>query len=741
MFSSIKMYDILLFVWTFFTIVHGQTGALYGTVVAANTHEPLPYANIYLDSTDYGTFSDLNGFFSIVGVPAAGDYRLVVSYIGYERFETTCEIRSGRRVSYHVALQPEAVAADSVLVTANRPRTQNGIPISMVTVNPSELRITPTVGEPDIFRVLETFPGITTVNDFNVGLYVRGGNRNQNQVLLDGIPIYNPYHAMSFFSTFDAEATKQIALHKSGMDPTFGNYLSSLLDVHLKDGRSDRTSIQTNISLVSSRLFVEGPLPWGSYMASARRTYIDLPFNILWRLGLLDYSNRFPYHFTDGITSLVIKPTPTNRFKVTAYYSRDVFLNSVVDNDLGHGNFTWGNQAIGLSWDRLLSPALLLHADLSISEYRSTYLPPDTTVSNRINHWVLIRQVRPYLQFNSAALGTIRLGGELKPSTYFIKIEGFSHQPLSLDTTAANEHSVFITLNRDVGSFLSLKLGGRATYFAFQDTTVYSPQASLQINLGSRSDLTLHWGRYHQGVMTFGNEEIILDIFDAYRPVPAQLPVMKATHYVIGSHLYPKLGYEVSIEGYWKTFADLVEYNRYRVWPWEPDFVTGVGQSYGIEVLLKKGVGMVQGWLSYTYSHARKTISERTYPPKYDKPHDLSLVLSCPLPRKWRMGTRFVYHSGAPFTRIVGFYRYKNPFIDRTHQVPVYGDINAARLPPYHRLDVHLSRPGSLWKRPFEVYIDLINVYARFNILEYTSTNNGNIQMPPLITIGIRGEL
>ncbi len=723
----------------------GQSGSIYGTVVAANTREPLPYANIYLEGTRHGTVSDVNGFFSILGLPP-GSQRLVASYIGYETFEEPVQLGSGQRLYREIALTPVAIQADSVIVTGDRNRRIGDIPIGLITLNFHEMKHTPSIGEPDVFRTLETFPGITTANDFNAGLYVRGGSRDQNQVLLDGIPIFNPYHALSIFSTFDAEAAKQIDLHKSGMDPAYGNFLSSVLDIHVKDGRSDHRSAKVNVSLLSSKVLLEGPMPRGSYMVSLRRTYLDAAVDLLRLVHIIPQNFRFPYTFTDGITSLTFKPTPANRIKVTGYWGRDEYRMSVIDNDPGSGDMVWGNRAVGLAWDRLLSQNLSLHLNLALSRYVSDFVPPDTTNPDRFEQLVSSRILRPYLHYKTPTLGTLRLGGEIKPTNYFFSIRGLSYQPIYLDSTSADERSLFATLFRGLGPRLTLKLGGRATRFTRQDTLVYSPQASLQLQATNTINLNLHWGRYHQGTMTLNNEDMLVSLFDAWWPVLENLPVMSADHYVLGGHYYPQPGYEFTLEAYFKRLHNLVEYNLQKFTAEDPDFVSGRGQAYGLELLAKKGAGRVQGWVAFTYSHARKTVQGITYPPKYDKPVDLSVVLSWPLGRKWRMGSRFMYQTGTPFTRISGFYlqhyiynMYRNPFYH--NEMPGYGSKNGARLPPYHRLDLNFIRPLTLRGRPFEFYLDLINVYARLNVLLYDRYNAPFMQMPPFLTFGLRGQL
>ena len=721
----------------------GRTGRIYGTVQAADTREPLPYANIYLDSTPYGTVSDVNGFFSIIGVPP-GRYSLITTYIGYRSFKKTVEVRSDKGKSLEVILEPAPVQVDSVLVTANRNRNRYDIPVGLITLDFRQMKHTPIAAEPDLFRVLETFPGVTTVNDFNVGLYVRGGGRDQNQILLDGIPIYNPYHALSIFSTFDAEAAKQIDLHKSGMDPSYGNSLSSVLDVHTRDGRADRMALRTNVSLLSSKLLVEGPHPLGTYMFSVRHTYIDWAVDLLRLVRIIPKDLRFPYSFVDGIGSIIIKPTPTNRLKATAYWGRDEYRISDIDNDPDSGDMVWGNLALGLAWDRLISPNLSVHANLALSRYLANWLPADTTSPYSINHRVVSRILRGYLQYKSDLWGKLRLGTEVRPATYLMKVKGLSHQPVWLDSTDARELSSFVTINRNLGSRLSVKLGGRATHFAYQDTIVYSPQASLRFRAGSNSDVSFHWGRYHQGVMTVGNEEIILSMFDAWRPVPRDMPVMHAQHYVAETHIYPAVGYEISINVYLKNMMNVAEYNPRKYIPEDPDFVTGQGRALGFELLLKKGIGDLQGWLSYGYGQVEKTVLGVTYPPKYDKPHDLNVVASWPLSKRWRMSSRFVYHSGTPFTPILGYYEvYVNtPHLGSGHSgssAPIYGTRNSFRTPPYHRLDLKFTRTITTRRWDYEFYLDIMNVYARLNVLGSSSINEFEIQMPPILTFGLRG--
>jgi hypothetical protein len=732
--STITIWNLFIFVSTF-------AASISGTIKIAESLEPLAGVNVFLANTDQGCSSDPNGYFSIPGIEP-GKYQLIASHIGYEVHREWIDLKVEERRFLEIQLNPLPVLIDTVSVFGER-RFRRELESDLLNISNIELNLAPKLGEPDLFRVIETFPGVTTVNDYNMGLHIRGGNSDQNLILLDGIPIFNPFHLVGIFSTFDESAIQSANVSKSKIDPIYGNRLSSVIDVNVRDGTSAEHAGYVNLSFLSSKIRAEGPLPFGSYLFTIRRTYADLFVNTVTKT--LSSDIKLPYYFFDGMGKVVIKPGNRNRLEITSYLGKDVYDMRVIDGDSSAGVYNWQNKALGFNYSNVINPQMVFYLRGSISQFRAEWVPSDTTRSNMIDNVFTGKTVNACFRYDHSFIGQIMAGAEYCSNDYYLKTKGFSYQPIYFEKNQSQENSAFFSINRQFGALFNVGGGLRMTHFSIQDTLTFSPQISLGWKITSTHEIQLHWGKYHQDLMTIGTEEIILSMFDAWVTVPENLPVMAAEQLAFSYRWQIQRNLALDLALYHKRFNHLVEYNTTKYSPIDPDFVDGTGTAKGLEILLKGNVSKIQGWLSYSYSQVEKTVNGITYPPKYDRPHDLDLVLNFQLTKKWTIGSRFVYHSGTPFTQIIGYMRqplYEDFLTDSyPREIEVYGERNAWRYPAYHRLDINFIKKFDWKSRPMEFYIDLANVYARLNVLAYAEHDDIWIQMPPLATIGIRGKI
>jgi len=724
--------------------LHAQEPAsVFGTVIDSLTHEPIAYASVYFANTYRGTTSDLNGYFSLSRLPGRR-LELVVEYIGYTPYRKMVSLDSDSALYLQVELRSRPVQSDSAVVVESRRYSQGLTDLGQLRLTSADLRKAPLIGEPDLFRTLSLFPGITTTHDFNTGLYVQGGNRDQNLILLDGMPIFNPHHLTGIFSTFDTEAIQLATLQKTRLDPAYGNRLSSILDINMRDGSAAEHTGTVNVSLLSSKILAEGPHPWGTYMLSLRRTYADLLVDGLRVAHIFPNEAVLPYHFTDFMGKIVVKPSPRQRLEFTSYLGSDQYDLAVINGEPEKDEvYLWSNTAGGLAYSHLVSPRLSIHAETSWSQFFTELPPSDSLTNERIQNQFTALSARMFATLHARPFGIFRLGGESQFLRTRMYTKGFSYQPLNFPSTSSEEHSGFFDWTQDFSDHLTGHLGGRATYFSQTNTVALSPQISLGYRHTPLFDLALQWGIYHQGLLTIGTEEVLLSMFDAWVSVPDYLQVMSARHSALTAEWKFLPGIQLTTALFLKQFPHLVEYNTEKYMATDPDFVHGTGRAYGLEFQMQKSTGRFVYSLNYTYSHMRKSLGGVTYPPKYDKPHLLDAWVRYRRQGGLSVGARFKYASGAPFTRIIGYHR--QHFVQDIHggvgEIPVYSDRNAYRLPPYHRLDLNFSKSFTWREHPMEWYLSLINVYARLNVLAYSERNDRWIQLPPLITIGIRGKI
>jgi len=743
--SSISKILLLLFIFLVINPISAQTSSIYGRVIDSSTQEPLAYVNIFITNTTLGTATDLDGTFTIINIPH-GIHQVCASYIGYKIYRQSIHMEADSSYFIDIPLKQILIGVDTVKVIRKKHAYQDAIDLGRLIIGIKEISIAPSIGEPDIFRVLEMHPGITTTNDFNIGLHIRGGNCDQNLILLDGMPVYNPYHLAGIFSTFDTDGIQWINLYKSGIAPRYGNRLSSVIDVNMRDGTAQKHEGHTNISLLSTKIRMEGPHKLGTYMFTLRRTYADLFINGLNKIGLLPEEIVFPYHFVDGMGKVVIKPSVRHRIELTSYIGQDKYNLAVLDDDPGSGVYTWHNDAVGVKYTSLISSQLAFHAQCSGSIFSATWLPPDTTNKEKIENVFSGVMIKSFFTANNKIFGCLSSGYEFQRNKFFLETKGFSYQPIIVEENKTDEVSLYFDLSKSFKDKLNLNYGLRATRFSSQDTIVLSPQISTNININKLLSIHAHWGRYHQGLMSIGTEEPILSMFDAWISIPRNRPVMSATHRIVNIQYQLHQFFEISLAIFNKRYDRLVEFNTKKFSCLDSDFVEGSGHSIGIELLIKKRNGKFNGWLAYTYSKTKKSVQGTIYPPKYDKPQDLNIVFQYRLSKKWAFGSRFIYQSGTPFTKVIGYYRQHNTIVDVPGyvyhtEVPVYSAKNAFRLPPYHRLDLTVHKKFIWREHDMEWYVDLANIYARLNVLAYSEENEAWIQVPPLITFGIKGQL
>jgi len=734
-------FTTIFFFWNIFCSAYLFAASISGTVKIFESLEPLAGVNVFLANTNLGCSSDPNGYFAITGIES-GKYQLIASHIGFGVYQEFVEINDDDRRFFDIRLQPLSVLGDTVSVFGER-RFRRELESDLLNISNIELNLALKLGEPDLFRVLETFPGVATVNDYNMGLYIRGGNSDQNLILLDGMPIYNPFHLVGIFSTFDESAIQSANVSKSSINPVYGNRLSSVIDVNVRDGTSAEHAGYINLSFLSSKIRAEGPLPFGSYLFTIRRTYADLFVNTVTKLIKSDL--KLPYYFIDGMGKVVIKPGNRNRLEITSYIGRDVYDMRVIDEDSSVGVYTWQNKALGFNYSSVINPQLIFYLRGSMSQFGAEWVPTDTMRSNMIDNVFTGKTINAYFRYDHSFIGQIKAGVENNSNDYYLKTKGFSYQPIYFEKNRSLENSAFFSIYRQFGALFNVNGGLRMTHFSIQDTLTFAPQISLGWKITPTHEIQLHWGKYHQDLMTIGTEEIILSMFDAWVTVPENLPVMAAEQIAMSYSWQIQRNLALDLALYHKRFNHLVEYNTTKYSPIDPDFIDGTGIANGLEILLKGNVGKIQGWLSYSYSQVEKTVNGITYPPKYDRPHDLDLVLNYQLTKKWTIGSRFVYHSGTPFTQIIGYIRQPlyEDFLTGSYprEIEVHGERNAWSYPAYHRLDINFVKKFDWKSRPMEFYIDLANVYARLNVLAYAEHDDIWIQMPPLATIGIRGKI
>lgn len=336
--------------------------SLRGTVVDAETGETLPCANIQLRPGVRGTAADRYGRFQINRI-SSGQYQIIVSFIGYETLIDSIIFTKESSQFLPFALKPTTLAAPELSVSADRERQLRAVNLSQEVLDLRELQLTSAIAEPDLFRSMSYLAGVVQANDYNSRFYVRGGRGNENHVLVDGVTIHNPYHSLGFFSTFDVDAIKAVEIYRGIFPVRYGERLSSVTNVILRDGNGQRFSGLGSISMATSKFLFEGPIlkynpktgqKW-TFMVNGRRTYID---------RFVD----FPFYFYDFSGKSVYDSGNRTRLVVHGFYGKDRITSN---NDGTFPQISWINKVIGLQWYQIIAKKLSVNTQLSYSKFHS----------------------------------------------------------------------------------------------------------------------------------------------------------------------------------------------------------------------------------------------------------------------------------------------------------------------------------------------------------------------------------
>jgi len=704
--------------------------------------ESLPNTSISVtvDGRSFGTLSNSEGYFAVRDLPS-GRCIVTVSYIGYTSYRDTLQLFTGRDLRRDVNLAREVLKLGEVVIeaeAANRVESELSKQPSAVVLQARSLKQMPAMGEPDLLRSLQLLPGVQTASDFSSGLYVRGGGPDQTGILLDQVRLYNPSHAFGFFSTFNPDAIKDVTFYKGAYPAQYGGNLGGMLDVQNRAGNRREFKASGGISLISSRATLEGPLGSGSWMLAGRRTYIDPVLKAV--RGASDELDELGYFFYD-INGKVNSQLSDNDNLMISFYGGDDDLNLGVGDDadsLALG-LRWGNKAITGRWTHVFSPALFGRMIALFSKYRS-----DITI-NAFDTPIAVRNqlqditVKGDLDYFANASHTVRSGVDLTffDFRYQVRFDQYRDE-LSIDPL---QLSAYVQDDWQISALTEARLGLRSTYYQEGGRFALNPRFAFSRHLRENIRVKAAGGAYRQYLQLISSEGF--SGADAWVPLDKSVEPGRSLQGVLGLEWEPSNTYRLSAETYYTDLTNLVildeeaEESRERT-DSEGIFKTGgTGYATGLELFAEKRLGGLTGWLGYTLGWTRRTFPEinagRTFPPKYDRRHDLSLTATyrfapvCSTCGRWIVTTNFVYGTGQAYTPAGARYTLRDPATNQPVDRLLAARRNSARLLPYHRLDLGIRRTLRLFGDGVrsELYFQFFNFYNRHNewFVEYDASD------------------
>ncbi len=728
------------------------------------------------------TTTDAAGAFRIAEVPA-GRWRLRAERLGFAPSETEVRLGGGETRSVELRLRDGAVEVEGIEVRSTRDtqrerarfETEAGVTTRVITGR--ELKVLPGLAEADVLRSVEVLPGVVTTSDFSSAFHVRGGSADQNLVLLDGFPIFNPFHLGGLFGVFNSDVVARVELLAGGFGAEYGGRVSSVLNVETRDDAPPGVSGDAGVSLLASRVALRTALPGvlggegGMAFVSARRSYFDV---------VLPDPVRFPYHLTDLQGGVVMGTPGGGTLRLTGYTGRDVLDLSDFDppgedddaDNVLRVRWNWGNDVIGARWSQPFG-GWVADTRLGFSRYAESlgFVDfADTRFSSRIEQVTARADVGREL---SSRLG-LRFGAEGNRLAYRnLSTAGGTDFYRSSDAGVLGAGYAQLRWRPDEAWIV--EPGVRADVWRAQETThsTFSPRLSVKRFLGADLDaaVKVSVGRYTQFLHSLRDESFPLSN-DTWIVADANIPAVVSDQAQLGLEKYWGDAWYVSAEGYYRRFRGLTAVN----FADDPndatdDLLQGHGRSYGMDFMMRRTAGRLRGWAAVSFLRALQTLPDPLadgwtdlpptldYPPVYDRRVDVDLVLQYDLPWKVEAGARWNFGSGIPYTRPLGQYisweydvgsgeyRAGSPSQGDDVGPPftvVLGPRNGERYPAYHRLDVSLRRTFQQRWGTATPYLQVLNLYNQTNPLFYfynfdnsPATRSGISMFPTLPTLGV----
>ena len=740
---------LLLFILSTTTVSAQKKFTLSGYVKDDSNGESMPGANVYIAETKQGAATNTYGFYSLT-LPE-GTYTVSVSFVGFQDFKQQVQLNKDTRLN--INLKIKAIEAKEIEITDTRiEQNLKSTDMGRVEVSVEEMKKLPAFfGEVDLVKIVQLIPGVKNGGEGNTGLYVRGGGPDQNLVLLDEAVVYNAAHLLGFFSVFNSDAVKTVDLHKGGMPAQYGGRLASVLDISMKEGNMKKYQVDGGIGLIASRLTAQGPIKkdTSSFIISARRTYLDVliqPF-----VRETSPTKGSGYYFYDLNTKINYRLSDKDRLFISGYFGRDVFTFKSTESGFNI-RIPWGNATVSTRWNHLFSNKLFLNTSLIFSDYQFESNVEQTAF--KFNVFSGVRDYNAKMDFTwyPSYRHTVKFGANyiyhrFTPNNASGELVGEAFSLGPPEQIFAHESAVYLSDDFDVNDKFRIHAGLRASMFNqvgpftrylkdengfTNDSIVYGqgepiqtypnlePRLMMRYQLNGKSSIKASYTMNYQyiHITSLANQSLPTDL---WFPSTALVRPQKGVQYSLGYYRnFKENAWEASVEAYYKSMENQVEFKDGTL-PSDglndnvDNFLTfGRGEAYGAEFFLKKSMGDFSGWIGYTLSWTTRTFPElnngKTFYARYDRRHDLSLVLSYDLNEKWSFGTVFVFASGNLMWLPTNLYYFEGK------PVLQYGERNNYRMPAYHRWDLsatwYTRKTGKYranWN--FSIY----NVYSRLN--------------------------
>jgi hypothetical protein len=725
---------ILLFFIFFFEKTNAQNVSISGYVRDDLNGEALIGASVAAPDFKTGASTNTYGYFSL-NLPTTSDSAMLIfSYLGFQPLAIRVNMRQNV-AQLKINLAPEGSQINEVVIKAKADNENvSRTAMSTISLPISQIKAIPVIaGERDVLKAIQFLPGVSAGSEGTTGFYVRGGNIDQNLVLLDEAVVYNPNHLFGLVSTFNVNSLNSVNLIKGGFPAQYGGRLSSVLDVTMREGNKKKFGSEGGIGLISSNLTLEGPIQKekSSFIISARRSYLDLflfPFN--------KGGNKTTYKLYD-LNAKVNYEIGKHDHLFASFFSGNDAAQYTGANALNYG-IGFGNSTSTLRWNHLFGDKVFWNTSLIANKY---HLGLNTTQGKY--YALLYTEIKDLtakttVEWYPNARHSIKIGGQfsqhaLAPAVVSAQIPKKGNKlqikPDSIPRNYADESAFFFNDEMHLGARFGASVGVRVPVFSAKNKTytALEPRLTLKYSLDENTSIKTAYTEMNQFLHLVPSSTASLPT-DIWIPSSSKVKPQTSRQLALGLFKnFKENEYEASIEGYYKNMQNQVLFKEgtqiILTDDLESKLTFGKGDSYGIELFVRKNTGKLTGWLSYTLSKTKQTFSElnfgKSFPFTYDRRHNFSVVGIYNLNKKWDFSADFVFNTGSAFTIAAG-------------RVPVFGDgslydgiyydftsRNNYRLGNYHRLDVSATRHKTKnwwhYKVETEWVFGAYNLYSRRN--------------------------
>lgn len=725
--------------------LHAQNITISGYVTEKKSGERLIGATVYIPEKGIGTTTNAYGFYSLTFV--ADNFNLHASYVGYIPYNSSFTAKGNMSVNIEMETVKDM---KEVVVTGKKDAIHERTQMSAIDLPIQTIKSLPAfLGEVDVMKAIQLLPGVQAGNEGSSGIYVRGGGPDQNLILLDGVPVYNASHLFGFFSVFNADAIRSVELVKGGFPARYGGRLSSVVDINMKEGNKNKLHGEGGIGLIASRLTLEGPIQKGksSFMISGRRTYYDIlakPF--------IKGNVKGGYYFYDLNGKVNFKLGNKDHLYISGYFGNDKFYAKQKQN-LAEGinssfntNLKWGNITAVSRWNHQFNSKLFGNLTAYYSQYnflvssqtKSTFGVGNEEYLLKYTSGIDDKAVKYDFDYIPHPNHYIKTGvgyvyHTYKPGAQQTKIEGLG---MKQDTTIATKNinageiDAYIEDDIKISNALKANIGVHWTGFNVQNKFYHAiqPRLALRYLISDKLSAKASFVQMNQFIHLLTNSSIGLPT-DLWVPATASIPVQKSYQGAAGLAYTHATGMEISVEGYYKTMDNVLEYKEGASFfntssNWEDKVEIGKGKSYGAELFVQKKKGRFTGMMGYTLSWSKRQFDNlndgKEFPYRYDRRHDFKIAGIYELAKNIEVSAEWIYGTGNAITLPIGYYNGPDG-----NTVQVFGERNGYRMPSYHRADVSIkfSKQRKNWERAW--VISAYNVYNRYNpFYIYSTTNN-----------------